>query len=112
MLRRKFKIEEPVTTKEIGARDGVSEYTHAAAHGRVILRKSDPPPEQPPRWRTYSQLIARNRHELKKIEAKLAGDLSHADRARLESNKSIKVGFIAKLLAEYEEMVRTGAREP
>lgn len=85
--------------------DGVSAHSHATAKGHAMSspKFQDRPPEQPQRWRTLSQLIAKNKSELKTIEEKLKGNVGHAERAKLDSDCDIKHRFLAKLLAEQDQ---------
>jgi hypothetical protein len=59
--------------------------------------------------RTISQLIAKTKGQVKKLEAKLAGELNHVDRVRYESKLEIARPFLARLLAEQDDMIRKGA---
>jgi hypothetical protein len=108
MSKRKPKIIEEASRLDVSSgyhRDGVSLYSHAAAQGHAVPA----PPEQPPRWRTVSELIGKNKNQLKKIEERLRGELTRERRALLESDREIKNRFLKKLLAEQDDMIRRGA---
>jgi hypothetical protein len=106
--RRETNTLDPKATSGY-ASSGMSIFSRNIAHhmGAAGLNVT---PEQPERWRTLSALIGKNKNELKKIEAKLKGNVPHAERAKLDSDCDIKRRFIAKLLAEQDDLIRRGAR--
>ena len=97
------------------AANGMSLYSRTARKPRgggsdlATKFRDRAPAHQPPRNSTVTELILRHRHELAKLVDKLNGDLTPAERAKAESNREIKIRFLEKLSAEYEDMIRAGA---
>ncbi len=92
--------------------DGVSTFSHKLAHGSLGMVtdfRDRAPVTTALRQSTVTELILKQRHLLAKLVDRLSGELTDAERAKLESNREIKMRFLDKLTAEYQELIRKGA---
>ncbi len=115
MAKRKPKEQPPSFEAAPGySRDGLSRYSHAAAKMKQFDPRGffdRPPAQQVLRQTTVTELILRHRGELAKLVQKLNGSLPPERRAKLESDREIKMRFLKKLSAEYQELISKGARD-
>lgn len=115
MAKRKLSPEPLRLDHALGyLPDGVSAHSHWLASGRGNAGtnfRDRAPAHQPPRNSTVTELILRHRHELAKLVDKLNGDLTPVERAKAESNREIKIRFLERLSAEYQELISKGARD-
>ncbi len=113
MAKRK-PVPEPIRLEHAPGYkpDGVSTFSHKLAHGSLGMVtdfRDRAPVTTALRQSTVTELILKQRRLLANLVERLEGELTPDKRAKLESNRDIKIRFLEKLTAEYQELIRKGA---